>query len=720
MIDKIIMPKFSLPPLKEIIALSTEQDALEYLLQNKFIRNRENGVCGKQNYTKTSNGRNVLLDPCEGRLAYPTLKENKYYWRCTKHSCRCRHKILEGTLLEKFNTSTADMVMVVYLSMSFVEQKTICCMTRVDRRTVQKIQETVRTVKAIHRGTWNEEMLKVGGFYESDNNEVEDDEDMEDVDDSDNSSEVPARPLKKSKTNEPVIAGKEYPHLLGQKVGGGPVPVVPGMIRKYNFMEEAKAKLAEAKAHKKNRKNRDGKKSGDESSSSASSSSVNAMMRADSKSSNRVNSGNEDSVLDDNIEDEPSVEEYRFFQGSGSSSCTVDEIADEKTSERSYMSFTTSSQAPIWLDYEIPEYATSSAPGDAEGVDRKQYRMKECQVDESLFGKRKYNRGHMVNGSWVVGVCEEGQHADRKKLRMEVCPNRNQATLTPFILKYVRPGTWLAHDYWRGYADGTQGTTDILAAEGIRGMPVNHDKGFKEWSPKHRKWVNTNTIEGNWNAVIAKVPKRHYRYDLLTPHLREVEWDRQFGDDLWTAWWTALQEVTQTMTDAWNEDMAAIIAHNPHAPPVAHDLLKQYPRGFNTRTGYAYSHKRLTKNRFHYAYCSTANPNYYGCLKCDFHWGQYGELEMQARKAAFEDEDNAKKSKNDDDGDANNDDDGDAKVPKKDKRSRLSEVLEKLEQMEKEREIAKKKESVKIAEEALRKALDNCFIGYDDESSTDI
>ena len=87
------------------------------------------------------------------------------------------------------------------------------------------------------------------------------------------------------------------------------------------------------------------------------------------------------------------------------------------------------------------------------------------------------------------------------------------------------------------------------------------------------------------------------------------------------------------------------------------------------------------------------------------HWGQFGELEMEARKASFADEDNAN--------------DGDAKVPKKERRTRLSEVLQKLEQMEKEREILKKKESVKIAEEALRKAMDNCFIGYDDESSVD-
>ena len=701
------MPKYSLPPLKEIVALQTEEDALAYLIQNGFICNRENNRCRKQNTTKTSNGRTILLDPCEGRLAYPAINRNKYYWRCTAHSCRHRYNIFEGTLLESFRESTADLVMVLYLSMSSIEQESICCMTRVDRKTVQKIQEVVRTVKAIHRGTWDEEMLKVGGFYECDD-EVEEDEDSGDEEDSDDSAEVPARPLKKPK----VIPGKEYPHLLGQKVGNGPVPAVPGMIRKYNFMLEAKKKLAEAKAQK---KNRHGQQSGggsrsSASASSSSSASLNAMMRADSKSSSR-NSTNEDSVLHDDMEDEPTVEEYRFFQQSGSYNSIVDENADAKASASSSLSSTTSSQTRIWLDYEIPEYDTSSAPDDAEGVDKNQYRMKECQVDESQFGRRKYNRGHMVNGSWVVGVCEEGQHADRKKLRMEVCPNRNQATLTAFILKYVRSGTWLAHDYWRGYADGTQGTTDILAAEGIRGMAVNHDKTFKEWCPKHRKWVNTNTIEGNWNAVIAKVPKRHYRYDLLTPHLREVEWDRQFADDLWTAWWSALQGVTEAMTDAWNKEMEEIIAHNPHAPPVAHDLLKQYPRGFNTRTGDAYSHKRLTKNHFHYAYCSTANPNYYGCRKCDFHWGQYGELEMQARKAAFEDEDNASDSKNEDD--------GDAKVQKKERRTRLTAVLEKLEQMQKERDILKKKESVKIAEEALRKAMDNCFIGYDDESSVD-
>ena len=445
------MTKYSLPPLKDIIgAGQTEKDALEYLFANGLILNRENSLCGKQNTKKTSNRTTIVLDPCEGRLAYPTLKDNKYYWRCTSNSCRYRHRIFEGTLLDGFRESIADTVLVLYLSMSFVEQQTICCMTRLNRKTVQKLQETVRTVKAIDRGTWDDSTLKVGGFFEKDAQHDKDDHSgsqMENSNSSDaedeDSIESVRRPSKKPKATEPVIAGTEYPHLLGKKVGGGAVPAVPGMIRKYNFKEEAIAKLEEAKAQKKNHGGRKSNAAG------TSSSSTNTMMRADGKSSSGAASRNEDEVLEDDMEDEPSVDEYRFFVGSGRTNVD-DNTADAKRNgdwslPQRMGGSGDSSHSLIWLDFEIPEYATTSAPDDAEGVDKSQYRMKEAQIDESLFGKQKYHKGHPVPGTWVLGVCEEGQNADRKKLRLEVCANRNQATLTTFIVKYVRPGTWLAH-----------------------------------------------------------------------------------------------------------------------------------------------------------------------------------------------------------------------------------------------------------------------------------
>ena len=46
------------------------------------------------------------------------------------------------------------------------------------------------------------------------------------------------------------------------------------------------------------------------------------------------------------------------------------------------------------LDDDCPEYLKIGAPG------------MEVQVDESAFGKRKYNKGHYVNTQWVFGGIE--------------------------------------------------------------------------------------------------------------------------------------------------------------------------------------------------------------------------------------------------------------------------------------------------------------------------
>jgi len=49
------------------------------------------------------------------------------------------------------------------------------------------------------------------------------------------------------------------------------------------------------------------------------------------------------------------------------------------------------------------------------------------ELDESKFGKRKYNRGHRVEGSWVVGGVEK---TERRRLFLTTVPNRNATTLT--------------------------------------------------------------------------------------------------------------------------------------------------------------------------------------------------------------------------------------------------------------------------------------------------
>lgn len=56
------------------------------------------------------------------------------------------------------------------------------------------------------------------------------------------------------------------------------------------------------------------------------------------------------------------------------------------------------------------------------------------KVDESKFGKRKYNRGHSVDGIWLVGFVE------RTPLRRFVLipvEKRDTKTLTEILGKYI-------------------------------------------------------------------------------------------------------------------------------------------------------------------------------------------------------------------------------------------------------------------------------------------
>ena len=75
------------------------------------------------------------------------------------------------------------------------------------------------------------------------------------------------------------------------------------------------------------------------------------------------------------------------------------------------------------------------------------------EVDEAKFGKRKYNRGRLVNGTWVVGGVQ--QHTDYCFL--SICPGnrRNAPTLSNIVKTYVRRGTTVITDKWKGYVDLT-------------------------------------------------------------------------------------------------------------------------------------------------------------------------------------------------------------------------------------------------------------------------
>ncbi|XP_067625182.1 uncharacterized protein [Eurosta solidaginis] len=110
------------------------------------------------------------------------------------------------------------------------------------------------------------------------------------------------------------------------------------------------------------------------------------------------------------------------------------------------------------------------------------------QIDESKFGKRKYNKGRRVEGHWVLGMVQEGTN----HIRMEVCPGniRSAEVLIPLIKKHVVEGSTIHTDFWKAY--------DCLAEYGYEHRKVNHS------DPDHpfvaEDGTHTQRIESEWHA----------------------------------------------------------------------------------------------------------------------------------------------------------------------------------------------------------------------------
>jgi len=109
------------------------------------------------------------------------------------------------------------------------------------------------------------------------------------------------------------------------------------------------------------------------------------------------------------------------------------------------------------------------------------------EIDESKFGKRKYHRGHRVEGAWVFGGYERGSG----KVFMFVVEDRTAKTLTEMIERFIKPGTTIYSDCWKGYV----GLDDHPDYEHLQ---VNHSIHFKD----PETGVHTNAIESSWYVTL--------------------------------------------------------------------------------------------------------------------------------------------------------------------------------------------------------------------------
>src|SRR5207237_9642598 len=113
------------------------------------------------------------------------------------------------------------------------------------------------------------------------------------------------------------------------------------------------------------------------------------------------------------------------------------------------------------------------------------------EIDESKFGKRKYNRGHRVEGQWIVGGFERGTG----RLFIAEVEDRTKETMEEVIKTWVKPGTTIHTDFWKAY--------DWLGDDGFEHMKVNHSLHFVD--PK--TGVHTNSIEGAWRHAKNFIPQ---------------------------------------------------------------------------------------------------------------------------------------------------------------------------------------------------------------------
>lgn len=126
------------------------------------------------------------------------------------------------------------------------------------------------------------------------------------------------------------------------------------------------------------------------------------------------------------------------------------------------------------------------------------------EIDESKFGKRKYNKGHKVDGVWVVGMVER---SERRKLSLIPVEKRDRTTLNNLIKSYVKEGSIIYTDCWRGYDD--------IKHLGYIHHTVNHSNHFKD----PNSGVHTNTIEGTWSAVKKTIPSRSRSKNSVSKYL---------------------------------------------------------------------------------------------------------------------------------------------------------------------------------------------------------
>ena len=130
------------------------------------------------------------------------------------------------------------------------------------------------------------------------------------------------------------------------------------------------------------------------------------------------------------------------------------------------------------------------------------------EVDECKLFSPKYHRGHPPTSKdvWVVGVIERDATNGRRSAFL-LTNTRGADVLVPFIKEWVKEGSVLMSDCWRGYTDELDGY--------VLHERFNHSEEFAHVVVINGNEVsaNTNHIEREWlevrRVLMCKGPERY-------------------------------------------------------------------------------------------------------------------------------------------------------------------------------------------------------------------
>lgn len=150
------------------------------------------------------------------------------------------------------------------------------------------------------------------------------------------------------------------------------------------------------------------------------------------------------------------------------------------------------------------------------------------EVDETLLGRRKYNKGHSVEGAWVIMGIER---SEKGRAFGAVVEHRDAVSIQSVLSANVKTGSVVYTDEWRGYIG-------ISEACNVEHRTVCHKRNFRD----RETGVCTNTVEALNGALKRSVQPRYRNNRYATSFVDQFIWKRVHRDSLCESFIRVLRE----------------------------------------------------------------------------------------------------------------------------------------------------------------------------------